>query len=125
MTTPQELIPPCSMCGHDVDECHCIQCPVCGIIGDPGCYGTHMPEEQITSRWAYSFNREDGSDGIRSVQILCDQWRRHQPGDLYVAWAGAPGTGKRTWLVTKKTLTGLYGVLLNDTVRILELHEVI
>lgn len=43
---------PCEVCGKDVDDCICPECPVCGTQGDPGCYKTHglkRSEEQIRS----------------------------------------------------------------------------
>jgi hypothetical protein len=30
--------PPCSICGREVDDCVCPECPHCGTIGDPSCY---------------------------------------------------------------------------------------
>lgn len=32
---------PCEVCGNDVDNCICPECPECGTYGDPGCYLNH------------------------------------------------------------------------------------
>lgn len=31
----------CAVCGLDVDNCICPECPVCGVIGCPMCYEDH------------------------------------------------------------------------------------
>lgn len=31
----------CEVCGQDLDNCVCPECPVCGSAGDPGCYCGH------------------------------------------------------------------------------------
>ena len=31
--------PPCGVCGNDFDHCICPDCLMCGIAGDPECYG--------------------------------------------------------------------------------------
>lgn len=40
MIEDQAASGPCAICGQnvDADECICPECPVCGGIGDPGCY---------------------------------------------------------------------------------------
>lgn len=43
---------PCAVCGKDLDDCICPECPVCGQVGDPGCYDNHglvRTQEQVTS----------------------------------------------------------------------------
>ena len=32
---------PCAVCGNDVDDCICPECPECGSHGDPDCYEKH------------------------------------------------------------------------------------
>lgn len=30
--------PPCEVCGNEINECFCPECPTCGCYGDPACY---------------------------------------------------------------------------------------
>lgn len=44
--------PPCEVCGKDIDDCICSECPKCGEYGNPDCYEHHglvRTEEQIAS----------------------------------------------------------------------------
>lgn len=43
----------CEVCGKDVDDCICPECPRCETVGDPRCYQNHgmiRTLAQITSR---------------------------------------------------------------------------
>lgn len=31
----------CVICGREVGDCECIECPECGVTGDPGCAANH------------------------------------------------------------------------------------
>ncbi len=35
----------CEICGKDPGDCVCPECPLCGVTGDPDCYGKfgHLP----------------------------------------------------------------------------------
>jgi len=47
---PDEM---CCVCGHDIDDCICPTCSVCGTQGDPKCYEAHGLSRslaQITGR---------------------------------------------------------------------------
>lgn len=37
--------PTCEICGNDPSHCVCPECPVCGLVGDPGCYPGHGLEK--------------------------------------------------------------------------------
>jgi hypothetical protein len=44
---------PCDVCGREVDDCICPECPTCSGVGDPKCYEQHglvRTAEQIASR---------------------------------------------------------------------------
>jgi hypothetical protein len=46
---------PCEVCGEPAEDCGCPECPVCGEVGNPKCFGPHMPaspdrEERIRAR---------------------------------------------------------------------------
>lgn len=49
---------------------------------------------------------------------------RYKVGEVFVADAGAPGTGHRSWKVTRIDAEGLWGIILEDTIRELEPWEV-
>jgi len=47
---PPDNEEPCEVCGREVDNCICPECPVCGAYGDPGCYldhGLELTAEQV------------------------------------------------------------------------------
>ena len=50
--TPFDEELPCEICGEDVDDCICPECPECFTVGDPSCYEKHglvRTKEQIAS----------------------------------------------------------------------------
>lgn len=49
---------------------------------------------------------------------------RYKVGEVFVSEAGAPGTGHRSWKVIRIDAEGLWGILLQDTIRELEPSEV-
>lgn len=81
-----------------------------------------VPEVEITSRWGYSFN-EPGSEGV-PIRVESEYFLSLKVGEVTCVWAGAPGTGQRSWLVTRIMEDKAYGVLLHDTIRILHPSEV-
>lgn len=43
---------PCEVCGLFPDDCICLECPQCDVVGDPECYEQHgmvRSAEQIQS----------------------------------------------------------------------------
>ena len=46
---------PCAVCGDDVGDCTCPECPKCGSFGDPDCYTKHglvlTPEQKFSLAW--------------------------------------------------------------------------
>ena len=37
----------CEICGNDTEECSCVECPVCGAVGDLDCYDLgHIRDEE-------------------------------------------------------------------------------
>lgn len=32
---------PCEICGEDIDNCICPECPICSEYGNPDCYRNH------------------------------------------------------------------------------------
>jgi hypothetical protein len=47
------------------------------------------------------------------------------PGDVVRSWAGAPGIGYTDDLITRIDATGVYGVTIQNTVRVLTAREVV
>lgn len=39
-----DIDPICEICGNDSLECECLECPVCGVQGDPKCYEDHVED---------------------------------------------------------------------------------
>jgi hypoxanthine-guanine phosphoribosyltransferase len=66
------------MCGKDVDNCICPECPVCEAIGDPLCYEKHgliQTEEQKESLAKYEqFMKEQEEIGHRIENAI---WKDH------------------------------------------------
>lgn len=74
-------------------------------------------------RFNYSFNKQDGSDGITPVQIESEAYK-HEVGDQIVSWAGAPGCGRRIEVVTHKDERGVRTREVSNTIRELTEWEV-
>lgn len=51
------------------------------------------------------------------------RWTPYAVGDNYCVFAGAPGTGRHVYLVTRVDRTGIYGVTVENTIRELEPYE--
>jgi hypothetical protein len=54
---------PCVTCGAgNPDDCICPECPVCGVIGDPGCYikhGLKLSDAQMDGQKRLKGNRDE------------------------------------------------------------------
>lgn len=81
-------------------------------------------EVLIATPVAYSFNEWDGSDGKTPVKIPCSFYGMYEVGDITFSDAAAPGTGRIVHRVTRKDETGLYGVVVENTIREMEPWEV-
>jgi len=65
----------CEICGGNIDDnsCICPECPVCGLYGDPGCYGEDghglkLSEEQETKKANFD-SYEPGVDPYRDDYV--------------------------------------------------------
>lgn len=78
-----------------------------------------MASKLILNRIVYRF------DGDRAVledtSPECDVYKR---GDALVTWAGAPGTGRTVYRITRVDQRGVWGVEVSDTARVLSPQEV-
>lgn len=82
----------------------------------------------IFSRVSYSFNNEDpfGPALIEPREVDCsDEIAAYSVGGDYVTFAGAPGTGKVVYRITKIDAHGIWGVEVSNTVRLLTWAEVV
>jgi hypothetical protein len=39
---PDQEEGPCEVCGFHLEDCRCLECPVCGEAGNPDCLGKHF-----------------------------------------------------------------------------------
>jgi hypothetical protein len=76
---------PCDVCGKEIDDCICPECPECGDIGNPACYIEHgmvKTQEQIASlaeaeaRWeaANKADAEYWDNYEKSAMEACDDF---------------------------------------------------
>lgn len=75
----------------------------------------------ITSKLVYGNPDAAG----RRIRHLNKFWVDHKPGDVVTVRASAPGSGYIVYQVTKKDDEGLYGKVLENTIRILHPSEVV
>ena len=54
---------PCECCGHDVTDCICPECPVCGSQGDQRCYIPEYPH--IGEKMEYNREQRIGQTKMR------------------------------------------------------------
>lgn len=81
------------------------------------------PEQQITPMYVYSYNRDDGSNGDTPVKKISYTWRKYRVGDTAVFSAAAPGCGQQTFIITRKDDSGLYGIEIENTMRVMSPEE--
>ena len=62
-------------------------------------------------------------DGIGN-KIPYESYTNAKVGQICTVWAGAPGTGKIVHKITRKDETGVYGIVIENTMRMLEPYEV-
>lgn len=69
---PDEYEGPCELCGHEVDDCICPACTVCGAQGDPCCYSRHgmVLNEQQTDGQAAALRREQENADACAAEAL-------------------------------------------------------
>lgn len=94
-------------------------------------------EKNFASPHSYSFNHESDemhSCGLKQGQsppcrVPCSYYQtlmlRHKVGDLIVYRVDPPGTGRYEWRITRMDSTGVYGIIVFDSVRELEISDVI
>ena len=70
----------------------------------------------IFPRHVYTF-RPAGSDNRVEVD-RSDEVALYAVGDTLTAWAGAPGVGRIVYRVTKVDDAGLWGVVVENTIRV-------
>lgn len=105
---------PCHRCGDPIEKGGGIFCLTC----------EGYPEEKISERYVYSFNAEDGGTRDTPARVVSHVYANYSPGEVYCTHAGAPGTGRKVWEVTRKDEEAIYGRVLENTIRILEPWEV-
>jgi hypothetical protein len=68
----EEPDPPCALCGEDVDHCICPECPQCGCIGDPKCYGSHGLVMTHAQRFLLAWNEAIWENEARSYDRMAE-----------------------------------------------------
>lgn len=60
----------CDVCGIDTDGCDCPECPKCGMIGDPKCYGIHglKPAHDSVQSFMDHIGIEPIRDCLRAIE---------------------------------------------------------
>lgn len=79
---------PCDVCGKNVDDCICPECPVCGEIGRVNCYedfsetnhGLKMNQEQKVS--LDDFNRQEEENRRRLIEMEKQYYESEPKEDL-------------------------------------------
>jgi hypothetical protein len=79
-------------------------------------------ETLILHRHAFTYEPA-GSDN-RVALDRSHQIDRHHVGETFTTYVGAPGTGCIVYRITRIDRHGMWGIVLSDTVRILDPAEV-
>lgn len=75
--------------------------------------------ELFYSRFSFSGNREDGSDGVNLVRVDNSKYiERYKVGGEFVSFVAAPGSGRLVWSIARIDEKGMWGYLVEDTSRI-------
>src|SRR5215467_4267268 len=61
----------CDCCGHQVDDCCCDECPVCGEVGNPACYdeGHESDGVRLRGKMEYTPDQEIGRAKVRIARL--------------------------------------------------------
>lgn len=79
-------------------------------------------EKIIIDRKVWQFH----SDNNEPTEVDQTEWiERYKNQEFFVVHAGAPGIGRTVYKITKETEEGLWGIQVENTVRVLEPHECI
>lgn len=82
-----------------------------------------MAEELIYPPKVLRYDQH-GVGHIVDYELYAETIRTKKVGDLLVAYAGAPGTGRIVRQITRMSYSGIYGVTVEDSIRELEPWEV-
>ena len=69
----------CQMCGREVGECVCPECPVCGEVGNPECYSARESRHLSISREQVASLEEveaEAEDREAAEQRYAEEFRR-------------------------------------------------
>jgi len=76
-------------------------------------------EQQLIPKYCYT------GEGERILSSVYAEWSKCEIGETVGVSAAAPGTGRTLYKITRITDEGVYGVIIEDTVRILSPAEVV
>lgn len=74
---------------------------------------TNNKEQELIPKYVYT------GDGKRVISSVYEEWSKCQPGEEVCVSAAAPGTGRTVYRITRVTDKAVFGVIIDDTVRIL------
>jgi len=85
---------PCDVCGYDVDDCVCPECPTCGTQGAPECYVTHgmvRSQAQLDGFAAREIERDrQEREGEATSRAEAEYWaspqRKVEEAELQAYW---------------------------------------
>lgn len=82
---------PCSVCGQWMDDCICPECPVCGEIGNPDCYGdpVHDPAAPVPIPCRLHHGLHRTREQYASMTAKQAQWAQ-EAQDEYHYWLNPP-----------------------------------
>lgn len=84
-----------------------------------------MQEKRILPPTVWQYDEPCGDEGQMVPYALYDEvMRNRHVGDELTFYAGAPGTGSITHRITRMDETGVYGVVVSNTIRELTPAEV-
>ena len=72
---PPDYDVPCDICGEEVDDCICPECPVCGSYGDPDCYINHGMRRTEEQKFSLECNEREWEEEARVEDLY---WKNHQ-----------------------------------------------
>jgi hypothetical protein len=85
--------------------------------------GEQMKEKKLVSPTVGRYDENDVMQIVPS-ELLEEYSRTKRVGDTLCSFAGAPGTGRVIERITRMDATGIYGVVVENTMRELEPWEV-
>lgn len=72
----------CEVCGNNVDECICPECPRCGVFGEPECYNKDGPHyhgltRTIDQDWGLALAEEGERQQCAADAAEAEYWTKH------------------------------------------------